>query len=104
MADRRTHPGTTPKEARGPRCIDGVVIGIDLDPFFSMKALADYSGLSIRKLRGHLTDPMHPLPHYRVGGKLLVRRSGFDAWIEHYRANEAQELDDIVAEVLEGVR
>jgi integrase len=27
---------------------------------------------------------MHPLLHFRVGGKILVRRSHFDAWLDQY--------------------
>ena len=51
-----------------------VVVSTPLDPFLPLKALATYSGLSVRKLRSHLEDPGHPLPCYRVGGKILVRR------------------------------
>lgn len=50
-----------------------VIVSTPLDPFFPLKALASYSGMSQRKLRQHLEDPLHPLPCYRVGGKLLVR-------------------------------
>jgi excisionase family DNA binding protein len=81
-----------------------VVVGVELDPFLSMTALAGYSGLSVRKLREYLTDALHPLPHYRVGGKILIRRSEFDAWMDHYRATETRDLDGIVDEALQGVR
>jgi hypothetical protein len=46
-----------------------VVVSTQLDPFLALKALATYSGLSVRTLRSHLEDPAHPLPCYRVGGK-----------------------------------
>ncbi len=62
-----------------------VVVSIPLDPFLPVRALASYSGLSVRKLRECLGDPLHPLPHYRVGGKILVRRSEFDAWMVTHR-------------------
>jgi hypothetical protein len=63
-----------------------VVVSIPLDPFLSLRALAGYSGLSVRTLRAYLDLPPHAaLPCYRVGGKILVRRSAFDAWIEQYR-------------------
>jgi hypothetical protein len=57
-----------------------VVVSTPLDPFLALKALASYSGLSVRTLRTLLTAPSHPLPHYRIGGKLLVRRGEYDAW------------------------
>jgi len=47
-----------------------------LDPYLSLKALADYSGLSARTLRNLIEKlPAEALPVYRVmEGKLLVRR------------------------------
>jgi excisionase family DNA binding protein len=77
-----------------------VTVGIPLDPFLSLKALAAYSGLSVRKLRDCLDDPRHPLPDYRVGGKILVRRSEFDAWIAAYRRVGDTVVDRIVAAVM----
>jgi excisionase family DNA binding protein len=78
-----------------------VIIRTDLDPFLSLKALADYSGLSVRKLRAYLKDSLRPLPYYRVGGKILVRRSEFDTWIATYRQVGDSEVERIVAEVLD---
>jgi hypothetical protein len=49
------------------------------DSFMSLRTLASYSCVSVRKLREYLHDPVHPLPHYRLGGKIVVRRSEFDA-------------------------
>lgn len=77
-----------------------VVISSELDPFLSLEALASYSGLSRRKLRDYLTDPTHPLPCYRIGGKILVRRSEYDAWAATYRQVGLPDVDRIVSEVL----
>ncbi len=55
------------------------------DPFLDLRALAEYSHLSIRTLARHLGDPEHPLPHYKVRGKILVRRSEFETWIQSFR-------------------
>jgi len=71
----------------------------DLDPYLSIRALAAYSGLSIRKLRSLLTDRVHPLPHHRIGRKILVRRSDFDGWIAVYRRRGAVDVDRIVDEL-----
>ena len=76
-----------------------LVINVPLDPFMSMRALSSYSGLSVRKLREYLDHPAHPLPSYRVGGKLLVRRSDFDAWISRFR--RSGRVDQIVHDILE---
>jgi hypothetical protein len=64
-----------------------VVISTPLDPFLSLKALAMYSGLSRRRLQQLINlPPSEALPCYRLDGKILVRRSEFDAWIDRYRA------------------
>ena len=80
-----------------------IILSTDLDPYLPLKALAAYSGLSVRLLRDCLTDPAHPLPHYRYRGKILVRRSEFDAWIAQYRRVGRPDLDEIVREVLSEV-
>ena len=80
-----------------------VVISTPLDPYFGLKALAHYSGLSERKLREYLQDFTHPLPHYRPGGKILVRQSEFDAWMARYRQAGLADVDRIVDEVLRGL-
>jgi len=64
-----------------------VVISTALDPFLSLRALADYSGLSVKTLRSYIDRlPHEALPAYRVGHKVLVRRSEFDAWMAQFRA------------------
>ena len=81
-----------------------VVVSAELDPFLSLRALAGYSGLSIRKLRDLIAAPMHPLPHYRVGGKLLIRRSDFDQWIARYRHDAgAVDADALVNGMLSSI-
>lgn len=72
------------------------------DPFLSLRALAAYTSLGERTLRGFLRDPVNPLPHYQVGGRILVRRSDFDSWIEIHR-EPATSADDLVAKILSGV-
>jgi hypothetical protein len=65
-----------------------VVISTVLDPLMSLRALAAYSSLSIRTLRGYLElPPDRALPCFRLpgGGKVLVRRSVFDRWLEQFQ-------------------
>jgi len=81
--------------------VNEVVLSTLLDPYLALRALAGYSGLSVRTLRDYLVDPMRPLPCYRVGGKILVRRSEFDAWIADFKAKP--DLDAIVADALKGL-
>jgi len=82
-----------------------VIVSTPLDPFLSLRALAAYSGMSPRWLRAQLTDPHRPLPCYRLpGGKILVRRSEFDAWLARYRRVGNPEVERIVNEALTGLR
>jgi hypothetical protein len=93
-------PRSGPPVARARELMaEQVIIRTDLDPFLSLKALVGYSGLSMRKLRAYLKDPIRPLPHYRVGGKILVRRLEFDAWIATYRQGGDSDVERIVAGV-----
>jgi hypothetical protein len=65
-----------------------IVLSTPLDPYLPLRALAQYAGLSVRTLRNYLDGaPDEALPCYRVGGKILVRRSEFDAWITRHRAH-----------------
>ena len=53
----------------------------------SLKALATYSSIAPCTLRQYLElAPEDALPCYRLPGKILVRRSEFDAWLARYRS------------------
>jgi hypothetical protein len=70
------------------------------DCFMPLKALSKYSGLSVRTLRTYLSHAIRPLPHYRPGGKILVKRSEFDDWIARFKATEFSKGSAILAELL----
>jgi hypothetical protein len=75
------------------------------DAYMPLKALAVYSGLSVRTLRSYLTHPLHPLSCYRIGGKVLVRRSDFDGWASRLRVvRSTVRLDELVNNVVTGLR
>ena len=72
--------------------------------YFDLKTLAGYSSCSIRWLRDRLVDQTHPLPHHRIGGKLLVKRCDFDRWMDAHRVvrpsgHLAQIVDSVVAQI-----
>jgi len=70
------------------------------DAYLPLRVLAGYSGLSVRTLRSYLTHPAAPLPHYRIGGKVLVRRSDFDVWAVRFRVSAPAVVDRLVRDVL----
>lgn len=73
------------------------------DAYFSLRTLSSYSGLSVRRLRSYLTDRTWPLPFYRIGGKILVRRSDFDTWAAQFR-RDAVAIDALADDILQGLR
>jgi len=59
------------------------------DGYLSLDELATYAGLCVRTLRRYLDDPRHPLPHYHIGGRVLVKRSEYDEWAQPYHVAPA---------------
>ncbi len=73
--------------------------------YFNLRKLAAYSSCSVRWLRDRLVDQINPLPHYRIGGKLLVQRGEFDAWMDVHRVVQpSDELSQIVESVVARLR
>ncbi len=75
----------------------------DGDRYLSLRELARYSGLSERTLRGFLSDPVRPLGCYRPNGRVLVKRSEFDAWMQAYRCEGDADVQRAVSKVMEGL-
>lgn len=100
------------------RILEAITLETPMDPWLSLEGLSQYSGLSVRSLRAYLSDSHRPLPHYRmkephvtvtkagkrqtVSGKILVRRSDFDRWMQAYRYTP--DLDKLVDEVVSEFR
>ncbi len=91
----------TPESRRHRRCEDvqvrgilpeRVVLSAPLDPYLPLTALANYAGVSVRTLRAYLEQSRDPLPCFRLPGgahgpgKILVRRSDWDRWVERFRS------------------
>jgi excisionase family DNA binding protein len=71
--------------------------------YLSVAETSDYCGISERKLRDHLKNPVNPIPHFRVGtaGRIIrIKKSEFDSWMESQRATHDNELDELIADVL----
>lgn len=90
--------------------IDRVVVSaLAPDAYLSLRALATYSGLSVKTLRGFIDLPADTaLPCYRLpgaggtgsrGGKLLVRRGEFDTWMERFRTYGRPGLNDALRDL-----
>lgn len=80
--------------------------GSPLSPeWLSLRQLTHYAAVSERTLRSWIHAPLDPLPAVRVLGKILVRRSELDAWLERHRVTPiaSVDLDGIVRDVLQKV-
>jgi hypothetical protein len=73
------------------------------DAYLSLKELSRYAGFSVRRLRDFLGDPVATLPSYRIGGKVLVKRSEYDAWAQRFRRVSSATLDAVVAELVKDI-
>jgi hypothetical protein len=74
--------------------------------WLGLKELSFYADISERTLRSWIYSPVDPLPAVKVCGKVLVRRTDFDAFLQMHRIKRSGEinLDAIVNEVVKGVR
>jgi hypothetical protein len=78
------------------------------DEYLSIQQLAEYSKISVRSLRRHMKH--NELPHFCVrgengaAGKILVRRSAFDQWMDAKWLQDDRDIDAIVVRTLKGMR
>ena len=71
--------------------------------WFGLKELTQYAAVSERTLRAWLHRTVDPLPAVRIGTKILVSRSQFDAWLEHHRLDLTSSVDvDVIVNELIG--
>lgn len=71
------------------------------DRYLDLRGLANYSALSVSCLRDHIRKS--GMPFFKVEGKILVKQSEFDRWVERYRGNTSEDLDKLVDEMLESI-
>ena len=72
------------------------------DQYFDLRGLSAYSSLGVPTIREHIK--LRGLPAFKVKGKLLIKMSEFDKWMEGYRQNKAQDLDVLVEDVMKELR
>ena len=82
------------------------IVGIRVDDcYMSVTDLSKYSGLSETTLKKLLKAPFDPIPAFQPvpGGKRLVKKSAFDAWMERHPLNPSEEdanVNHIVEKVM----
>jgi len=70
--------------------------------WLDLRGLTMYAAVSERTIREWLHRSLNPLPAVRVGTKILVRRSTFDAWLEKHPLIPADSINvnETVNEIL----
>ena len=73
--------------------------------WLDLRQLTEYAAVSERTIRTWIHSPLDPLPAVQVRGKILVRKSDFDHWLEHHRIKSLGtfDLNGIVQEMVEDV-
>lgn len=68
--------------------------------YLSVPELSIHSGMSERTLWDLIRSKSDPIPHYRFGRLVKVRRCDFDAWAEMHKV-DTNLVDRIVDEVFQ---
>jgi hypothetical protein len=77
------------------------------DEYFDLKCLSTYSKLGVSTLRYHIRE--NDLPWFRIPGKkgntgkILIKRSEFDNWMERFRGNDCLDPDVVADEVIKSL-
>ena len=77
------------------------VVALD-DHYFDLKGLSAYSSMGVSTLRDYISRG--DLPAFKVKGKVLIRRSEFDTWIEGKRIKKRQNIRSIANEVVNNLK
>jgi len=80
--------------------VQEILAYVDRDRYMDKREAAAYTSLSLRNLEARLPE----IPHFRVGKKLLFKKSELDRWLEQFREGGAQNLERIADEALESIR
>jgi hypothetical protein len=77
-------------------------VNADQDSYFDLKRLSGYSSMGVPTLREYLQGA-DGIPHYKLRGKILVRRSEFDKWLQGFRVDPRAEVRRVVQDVMESL-
>ena len=93
MADHLSLDIRADKKNHGRRLF--VSISNETDVYVNVETLAEWSSLSVRNIREHLSDPVNPIPYYKVGGRILISWPEFKSWMESFKV-KSSDISDIL--------
>ena len=75
------------------------------DRYLDLTRLSEYSSMSISMLRDYLKNGQKSLPHFKLRGKILVKRSEFDQWMkENFRGRLDMDIDSLANETIASLK
>jgi len=72
--------------------VQEVLLYFSQDRYMDKKEAAAYTSLSVRNLESRLPE----IPHFKIGQKILFKKSALDRWLERFREGGTHNLDHIV--------
>ena len=87
------------KQPTGTVSVHEVISYVQSDRYMTLVQTLEYLPLSERNIRERLAE----IPHYRVGTKLLFKRSELDLWMQGHREEEL-DITAIAEQALEKIR
>ena len=63
--------------------------------YITLQEVCKRVSLSPRTLRAWVSDPVSPLPTYKIGGKLLFRWSEVERWISQFKV-QSIDIDSVI--------
>ena len=70
--------------------------------YLDLKKLSMYASLGVPTLRERLREGK--LPFYKLRGKILVRKTDFDEYMQSYRVDKREDLDQLVDDVITSMK
>jgi len=80
--------------------VQEILAYVDRDRYLDKRQASEYIGLSTRTLESNLDE----IPHFRVGKKILFKKSELDFWMETHREGTSHNLDRIADEAIESLK
>ena len=72
------------------------------DQYFDLCGLARYSKIGKSTLRDYIRRD--GLPAFKIRGKVLIKQSEFDTWVNKFRISKKRDLSRLADEVIEEVK
>lgn len=100
MSSGEHHQSSANPVTQGTVSVAEILHYLAEDRYLVEREARRYLSLSERKLRNHLSE----IKHYRVGKKLLFKKSDLDRWMERFLESSAElDLDRLADEVMKDV-